>query len=788
MLVSTGLTGVDAAAEQPLLLEVHVNGRPSAQIGEFILSDGRLSARRSELRELGMTFPDPQTPGQNDLVALSGLRGLAFRLDLPRQAIYLTVDDALLTPSVLHAGAEASRSGDVQSGTGLALDYDLTGSMAGGRASAAGRVDVRAFSPWGIGSSGFLIYANSDSNGSGGVAATSVIRLDTSYTFSDATTLHRIRVGDFISGGLSWTRPVRMAGVQFSIDYALRPDLVTFPLPSVSGSAAVPSTIDVLVNGTRLFSREIEAGPFTVPQLPVVTGAGTISTTLTNALGRQVSTTLPFYATSLLLAPGLQSASVQAGALRRNFGLRSDDYRRMAASFTYRRGLSDRLTIEASGEGTAKVAMGGGGAVLNIDNFAVVNAAAAASGSPAGVGSQVTIGIQRAGRKLNLSGSATVASARFRDLAADDGDASPRLQINANAGWTLGRFGAIGVAFVGIKRDALSARDVVGPVKTAFMQAPVSMESLMFLQPAQKAYVASASYSVQVKRISLFATGFRDFAGIGGSGALLGIAMPLGRRSSVSIDSSISNGSRMLQGQATQSAVAIGDWGYQVVASPASPQRAFGEIRYKAPFAALAAGADYSSKQTTFRLEAQGSVSMLDGSVFASNTIYDSFAVVDTSGLAGVHVRNENRDVGTTDRHGRLLVPELRSFDLNHLSIEPNDVPLDSDLDTAGRLVRPQDRSGVVVRFPVKPSNAALLRMVAADGNPIPIGSTARLANGEAVPVGYDGEAFLPGLSARNDVQVERADGGRCVVHFEYAPVVGQVPVIGPLRCIAQTP
>lgn len=309
-----------SAADQTLLLEVHVNGRPAAQIGEFTLSNGKLFARGTELRELGLAIP-ADVESRTGLIPLWSLPGFTARLDLPRQAIYLTVADNLLIRRILQTGNETQHSGKLESGTGMAVDYDLTGSITNGRASAAGRLNLRAFSPWGIASSGFLLYANNGgSAGSSLMRPTSVIRLETSYTFSDAETLRRVRVGDFITGGLNWTRPVRLAGAQFSLDFGLRPDLITFPLPSVSGSAAVPSTVDVLVNGTRLFSREIEAGPFTIPQLPVITGAGTISTTLTNALGRQVVTTLPFYATSLLLAPGLQSFSVQAGALRQNFG------------------------------------------------------------------------------------------------------------------------------------------------------------------------------------------------------------------------------------------------------------------------------------------------------------------------------------------------------------------------------------------------------------------------------------------------------------------------------------
>jgi outer membrane usher protein len=114
--------------------------------------------------------------------------------------------------------------------------------------------------------------------------------------------------------------------VQLTSDFSLRPDLVTFPLPSVSGVAAVPSTVDVLVNGNRLLSQQVKAGPFQIPQLPVVTGAGTVSMAVTNALGQQVNVELPFYASSSLLKPGLQTFSAAAGLVRNNWGLVSNDY------------------------------------------------------------------------------------------------------------------------------------------------------------------------------------------------------------------------------------------------------------------------------------------------------------------------------------------------------------------------------------------------------------------------------------------------------------------------------
>jgi len=39
----------------------------------------------------------------------------------------------------------------------------------------------------------------------------------------DVNTLRRYSLGDFITGGLSWTRPVRLEGIQVNADFSMRP-------------------------------------------------------------------------------------------------------------------------------------------------------------------------------------------------------------------------------------------------------------------------------------------------------------------------------------------------------------------------------------------------------------------------------------------------------------------------------------------------------------------------------------------------------------------------------------
>jgi outer membrane usher protein len=766
LVVLTIIPRVAKGVDQMLLLDVQINGHSIAKIGEFTLRDRTLMARRGELHDLGFRVPASRGSKSENLIALSILPGLSWHLDQKTQTLYVRVPNDRLLPTVLllDEGERPTGRRTIESGTGVTLNYDMVGTFAGSHNGASGLLDLVAFSPRGVASSGLLVRAGAVPSGTG---TSTAIRLDSTYQFADANTLRRYSVGDFITGGLAWTRPVRLAGAQIRSDFSMRPDLVTFPLPSVSGSAAVHSVVNVLTNGNSVLSQEISPGPFEIQQLPMVTGAGTISLTVTNALGQQMNVTQPFYASSALLAPRLQTFSAQVGAVRRNWGLVSNDYGTFAGIANYRRGLSSMVTMEGSAEATPGTVMAGGGVVVNVGNLAALNVAAAGSTGSEGTGMQFSAGIQRIGRVFSLGASAIIADRNFRDVAAMNGDPVPRQQLNANGGLSLRTFGSVGVAYAGIDGD-ISANPIEPSITST-----------------RRAHILSASYSVQVHHMSIYATEFRDLANAGSGGLQVGLTIPFGRKnSSVSVGGA-SDGSGQVQVQ--RPAARIGDWGYQAYVSAGDTQHEFVQGQYKSHLGLFTGGVDINGGETTLRVESQGALSRVDGGLFPSNTIYDSFAIVDTAPMAHVHVLQENCDVGRTNSAGRLLVPDMRSFDLNHLAIEPTDIPPDATIEVTTREVRPQDRSGVVIKFPMKISHGALLKLVDEAGVPVPVGSTVKLRGiGVVVPVGYDGDAYVEDLNPHNEIDVERPDGRRCSVAFNYQPMHGEIPSIGPLRCLEQ--
>jgi outer membrane usher protein len=195
------------------------------------------------------------------------------------------------------------------------------------------------------------------------------------------------------------------------------------------------------------------------------------------------------------------------------------------------------------------------------------------------------------------------------------------------------------------------------------------------------------------------------------------------------------------------------------------------------------AGVEQSNGTIRTMGQADGAIAVLGNGVFFSNRIDDSFAVVDT-GAPGVPVFYENRPYGETNKNGQLLIPSLRSYGNNRISIDPKGLPVTAEIEKTDDVVTPADRSGVVVNFKSKTdTRSAVVIFTGANGKPIPAGSRGRIDGSEgAFVVGYDGRSFIKDLKSAN-MAIVTTDSGECRASFAYTPAGDRQIVIGPVAC-----
>jgi len=774
------------AAEQalPLQLEVFLNGRPTRLIAGFIRSaDGRMSAKRSELADIGVKAPGDGGP--DSVVALDAVGGLAYRYDEQNQSIRIDAPDELLIGREYRPPGEADEAPPARKGLGAVVNYNLfTSTMTQINAfrptyqGASASLDARLFSPYGTLSQSAILGSTLTNPAHG-------LRLDTTLSYSDQETLLTYNAGDTISSGLGWTRPIRMAGLQMQRNFGLRPDLVTLPLPVLSGTAAVPSTLDVYVNNVKAYSQDVQAGPYRITDLPL-TGGGTARVVLRDATGRQIEKDMQFFASRLLMRPGFTDYSAEVGLPRRGFGSSSWDYAtNPVANASLRHGLFDWLTVEAHAEASQRrFANLGIGAVTRVFDRGILSAAIQGSRSPFGVGAQVYGSFETRFRDITVNVTTQRAFGHYDDLASITASVAPGAigaSVAASAG--LGSFAFLTTIRPPRELDRIS---IGAPVPFDNSMIGLSMTRLVNAD-STKSFIGSVNWSRNIVfDASVFLTAYTNIGARRDSGVFIGLTAPLGPKTVASVGAT-SRGGQLIGSLDASRVLDLeeGSYGWRIHDTEGSANNTLrsAAASYRSRWARLEAGASQQGRSATATLEASGAVATMGNGVFFSNRIDDAFAIVDAA-APDVGVYHENRLIGRTDSSGRLLVPYLRSYQRNRLSIDTTNLPVNADAAATQEVVVPAYRNGVRVDFGVKPTVAgAIVILTGPDGKFAPVGAQGSLeGSNDRFVVGYDGRAYVTGLGATNIARLSLGLS-ECRARFDYQPSQDRQVVIGPVAC-----
>ena len=781
-----------AAPDEVLYLQAFVNGVDQDVIVRVERSAGDFLLQADDLLVLGLKS-EILPAASEGRVALSGLAGVQAIYSPLEQRLDLEIPMALLRPQLLgsvHESDEAPRSD-----TGLVLDYALhlqsdrtTLAEAEGRSfaptvlenwtrapvtrtteyrgefeqktrAASLSTSTRLFSPAGLFiNRGYTTWDSGESE---------YIREDSFWTYSELDSLRTWTVGDFIGSSLTWTRALRLGGAQLTRNFGVRPDLVTFALPQLGGTAVVPTTVDLYVNGTRRFSGDALPGPFLLTDPPPLTGAGEVAVVYRDQFGRLVTTTRSLYVDTRLLEDGFTDYHVDIGYPRRNYGTVSSDYGEDpegVASLRY--GVTDAFTLEAHTEIAEELQNVGIGALLRLGSFGVLSGAAARSDG-AHSGTLSSLGYQYIAPNWSVDLYDRRKHSDFGDLGSLEGVPVPSRLTR----------GSISVWFLGSQALSLNYVD-------------------QRLGATDSSRVVSLSYNGNwfSGRVNTYLSVFRDRENADDDGAYLTVNISFG--GGASGYSSVSrNGEERTTTLGANRPVDYdrGGFGWGVTFEKGNDeyQRGNAELDYRSRFADLALMATSTGtsgqEQVTASFDALGSLVYMRGGLFATRAIHDGFALVSTRGLANVKVLRENRELGNTNRRGYLLVPDLPAWRSSRIGIDLLQAPVDVSSSRDLLFANPREFSGVVVEFPIERMHGATVLLVDGEGQPLPAGYTVTVTGtGATALTGYGGQVFIATLEENNLLSVD-TDEGHCEIEFPFDQSK-VMQTLGPFVCKLAAP
>ena len=746
-----------------LLVDVSINGQHLSSVVRTEQLPGGPLLLPSEAWAEARLIPLSQVTALSDgtpAYALDAVPGTTYRINRQNLSLAITAPAAAFVSSTLGL-QDPLTTAPVRPQPGVMANFDVSISHSGGSTAGGALLEAVAFN--GLGN--FVTSALLSDNGNG--RGRSATRLDTYWRYDLPQHMESLVVGDTVGVGGGWSRPARYGGVRWGRDFGMRPGFVTLPQISLTGEAALPSTVEVLVNNARRLSQPVQPGPFDLSSVPIVTGAGEIGLVVRDLLGRETVVRQSYYASPRLLAPGLTDYSFEAGKLRTGYGLDSA-YSDAFGAVTWRQGLSNNLTGEARVELQERRRAAGVELSGLLGSWGVGRVALAASGSsiqsPYQSGQLLQVGMERSTPQGGGSLQYEYASRGFAPFGEASG--SEAVAQRARERWLASLGGPLWGAVSGGMSYVRQTR---------WDGDRVQWLGLSMSMPLLQRATMSASVNKRLDGDQSWRAGLSFNIPLDGG---INIASQLERGADGKVNGAVS---------AAANAPAGPGLGWRVQASTTESQRAQAALQYNTSHSEWALDAVASANgQVSTRLGSRGTVGWLEGMAFASRPVgQGSVAVVKVDGLQGIPVKLSHQVVAETDARGLAFVPGLLPWQKNQLEIDPVDLPLDVEVANTSQEVTPFARSGVVVNFAMRRTRQALLVLRQRDGSPVPVGAKVRLLPaGPEFITGRRGEVWLTDLAEKHQrIEVNWPKGG-CTLNLDVpASPDGTPGKIGPLAC-----
>lgn len=675
--------------------------------------------------------------------------GAEVTIDMARLAAEIEFDPRAFRPQDLEAVREDTLA--VTRSSGGFLNYDIRADRTDGDTSVESTWEGGLFGRYGLLTSSALTEERGHTT----------TRLDTAWRYDDENSVTSWVIGDTLSRSSTVTPSVRMAGVQFARNFANRPLMITYPTPLVQGTAVVPSTIDILVNNARTYSAAVAPGPYSITDLPVPSGVADVRIVTRDLLGRETVQVVPFIGEEELLRKGLSDFSYEAGWLRDEYGVKSNEYDDFVALGTHRYGVTDRVTLSAHAELLDAAEALGGAIQFAVPLFGVVTLGGGASSSPdEGTGHITVIGFSRHGRRLQMGASVERRSDNFIDVSVEPGIARLHDRDRAFISWSSTARWSLGA-------QATRTLDTQGEVIIASIVANVSL-------------FRNVSLTFGVSRIDVDAD--RQTA------ATAFVSMPLGPRDYLSMTAEHirQTGSDTWSAQYGRNLLESDSTGYDALfGGTDGAERWLLRAEYQNSAGLFGVEAQETQDFESQSVYARGGVAVAGGALKLSRYLDSSFAILKVADFPDVDVYSNNQLVARTDRNGEAVVPHLTPFLSNSVSFEPDDIPAEGVFEDNRALLKLPYGMGSFYRMDIRRELSATLVLVQHDGTPVPAGAQGLLeGNTQTFYIGSDGRAFVSGL-ARGATQTLHVSAGpySCKVAIHVPEDFTSASTLGPLTC-----
>lgn len=600
----------------------------------------------------------------------------------------------------------------------------------------------------------------------------------------------QLTVGDTFSSG-QILESVRVRGVTLATDDRMLPQSQQGYAPQVRGVADSNATVTVSQNGYTIYETTVAPGPFVIEDLYATGQGGDLTVSVTEVDGRRNTFVVPYsVAPQLLRAEGFKY-SLTAGHVEQRGVV---DNQEPVLQGTLQYGVTDELTLYGGGsvaedytQGKLGIAMSTAMGAFSLDgssSSAQVENVGLMSGRSFGLGynkslpftgTHFALGAYRFSTEGYLS---LPDALNVRDLGRRNQNIDAYARQKSRLDLTISqKLGDGTLSLYGSSVDYWQQQQ--GRQTSYTVSYGSTWNTLSWNLSAQRSRIQDTRQLTAREHSDDVFFGTVGQAGRVDNRFMLTLSMPLGTQpDSPSINTSFSRDTGDSRGSQQQVGLSglMGEHAevnYGVSASRATSgdsrsSQANVYAGYRADTTSLRAGYGQSRDSSQVSFGADGAVVAHAGGVTFAQSLGEASALVHVPGAEGARLGNGS---GTRlNGGGYAVVPSLTAFQSNAVSIDPQGMSMDVELQESTRNVVPTVGALSLVKFETNSGRAVVVKGQREDGGPLPFAAQVFDELGREVGVvGQASKAFVRGVADSGSLTVKwsEAADGQCRIHYQ---------------------
>lgn len=527
-------------------------------------------------------------------------------------------------------------------------------------------------------------------------------------------------------------------GLHVGSDFESDPAFVTKALPSVRGVAPSPSVVEVYVNNILQWREEVPTGPFVIRNLPPSATYSDVILVITDATGHRITQVVRPSVDQGLLRPGLTSFSLDAGWGEDTFSSQSPQYKDPIASTTLRHGVTTWMTLQGMAESMAG------------ENFAALGFE-----MRPGFGQQLTYwyGDGNMRRTGSLNYSLSVGGVRFSERMGFNSRSQPD---DFNPDGIFSRYTETSqISITNVPNLSLDlgldrAVSNTGPPEAMYsMDASYNLRWFTItLRPRYDRYAHVVSAEVELQQRLGDIHELREI-----------VQRPAGQPAGTEIQ------------YTKQNRDPDDPWSYSLREAMGQYESRSLTLNNQMPWADARILAQDQAGRGNIQAELNGAVQAVGNTVSATRVKYNDEVVglARLPGFPGVRIEVNDSPAGVTDKNGNLVLRNLGALEENTITADLSNIPLAVTVKDPVQ-IEPLPSTPVTIDLLESKAQSIRVRIVDANGSPLPAAGRLESDDGRTFPIGFDGNAYIYGMTP--GAHTFSADSPRrCTFSLDFKPV-----------------